>query len=76
MMKCPICKNGETRSGETSILLERGHTTIVFKRVPAEICLNCSEAYHDANVTRILLQQADLAAAKGVELDVRRYTVV
>ncbi len=74
-MKCPICKHGNTRPGVASITLERGHTTVMFKHVPAEVCENCGEAYHDAKVTRSLLQQADQAATKGVEIDVRRYAV-
>lgn len=72
-MKCPICKHGNTRPGIASITLERGHTTVMFKRVPAQVCENCGEVYHDAKVTRSLLQQADLAAKGGVEIDVRQY---
>jgi YgiT-type zinc finger domain-containing protein len=72
-MKCLICKHGNTHAGVASITLERDNTTVMFKRVPAEICDNCGEVYHDANVTRSLLQQADLAAKGGVEIDVRRY---
>lgn len=72
-MKCPICKHGNTHAGIASITLERDGSTMVFKRVPADICENCGEAYHDAKVTRSLLQQADQAAKSGVEIDVRRY---
>ncbi|MDD5057217.1 MAG: type II toxin-antitoxin system MqsA family antitoxin [Sideroxydans sp.] len=72
-MKCPICKHGNTHAGIASITLEREGSTMVFKRVPAEICENCGEVYHDAKVTRLLLQQADQAAKGGVEIDVRRY---
>ena len=72
-MKCPICKHGETHLGAASITLERGQTTVMFKQVPAEVCENCGEVYHDAGVTRSLLQQADQAAKGGVEIDVRRY---
>lgn len=72
-MKCPICKHGDLQAGVASITLERGNTTVMFKRVPAEVCENCGEVYHDASVTRSLLQQADLAAKGGVEIDVRRY---
>lgn len=72
-MKCPICKHGNTQPGEASITLERGQTTVMFKHVPAEVCDNCGEVFHDAKVTRSLLQQADQAATKGVEVDVRRY---
>lgn len=72
-MKCPICKHGNTHAGVASITLERGDTTIMFKLVPAQICENCGEIYHDAKVTRSLLQQADQAAKGGVGIDVRRY---
>jgi YgiT-type zinc finger domain-containing protein len=72
-MKCPICKHGNTHPGEASITLERGQTTVMFKHVPAGVCDNCGEVFHDAKVTRSLLQQADQAATKGVEVDVRRY---
>lgn len=72
-MKCPICKHGTTRAGVASITLERGDSTVMFKSVPAEICDNCGEVFHDAKVTKTLLEQADIAAKSGVELDVRRY---
>ncbi|HAF43991.1 MAG: type II toxin-antitoxin system MqsA family antitoxin [Lentisphaerota bacterium] len=72
-MKCPICKHGNTHPGVASITLERGDSTVMFKSVPAEICDNCGEVYHDAKVTKSLLEQADLAAKSGVEIDVRRY---
>lgn len=72
-MKCPICKHGNTHAGIASITLKRGQTTVMFKRVPAEVCENCGEVYHDAKVTRSLLQQADQAARGGVEIDVRQY---
>ena len=72
-MKCPICKHGKTRQGLASITLERGDSTVMFKRVPAEVCENCGEIYHDAAVTRSLLEQANQAALKGVEIDVRQY---
>jgi len=75
-MKCPICKHGNTHRSTASITLERGHTTVMFKQVPAEVCENCGEAYHDAAVTRALLQQADQAAQSGIEIDVRRYAAV
>lgn len=72
-MKCPICKHGNTHAGTASITLERGATTVMFKRVPTEVCENCGEVYHDAKVTHSLLQQADQAARGGVEIDVRQY---
>lgn len=72
-MKCPICKHGNTHAGTASITLERGQTTVMFKHVPAEVCENCGEVFHDAKVTKSLLQQADQASRGGVEIDVRQY---
>ncbi len=72
-MKCPICKNGMTRAGFASVILERGDVTLVFKRVPAQVCDNCGEEYIDEDITRVLLDQADEAGRQGVQLDVRQY---
>lgn len=72
-MKCPICKHGETKPGTTSVTLERGGATLVFRNVPAQVCDNCGEAFHSAEVTAALLKQAESAAAAGVEVDVRRF---
>ena len=72
-MKCPICKHGNTHKGYASITLEREGTTLLFKEVPANICDNCGEIFHDEDITRSLLEQAEQAATRGVELDVRRF---
>ena len=74
-MKCPICRHGETKSGTASLTLERDNTTIVFRQVPAEVCSNCGEVFHNSEVTTNLLKQAELASAAGVEIDVRRFAL-
>ena len=74
-MKCVICKQGETRPGETTITLERQGTTLVFKKVPARICANCGEAYLEDSISAQLLQTAEEAARSGVLVDVREFTV-
>ena len=74
-MRCPICKHGETHAGEATVTLERSGTAIVFRHVPAEICENCGEAFHNESVTAALLDQAGQAAAAGAEIDVRRFSV-
>jgi YgiT-type zinc finger domain-containing protein len=74
-MKCPICRHGETRPGTATVPLERGGMTIVFREVPALVCENCGESFHDEAVTVALLKQAEQAAAAGVEIDVRRFAV-
>lgn len=43
-VKCVICKQGKTRPGMGTVILERGKTTVVIKKVPADICDNCGEA--------------------------------
>lgn len=72
-MKCVICKQGETSPGVTTITLERGNTTLVFKSVPAQICENCGEAYVDEAATQLLLERAEQAADSGVEVEVLSY---
>lgn len=72
-MRCVMCKDGETSPGTTTVTLERGTTTVVFKYVPAQVCENCGEAYSDAEVIRQLLQVIEEAAHGGVQVDVRQY---
>lgn len=73
-MKCVICKHGETHPGETTVTLERGGATLVVKRVPAQICDNCEEAYVDEEITRRLLATAEEALRSGVQVDVREFS--
>lgn len=73
-MKCVACKGGETRSGTTTVTLERDGTTMVFKHVPAEVCVNCGEAYTDERISRKLVEMAEQAAASGVQVDIREFS--
>jgi len=72
-MKCVICKHGETHPGTTTVTLEREGMTLVFKRVPAQVCENCGEAYLDEATTAHVLATAQEAARAGVQVDVREY---
>lgn len=72
-MKCVICKHGETHPATTTVTLERGGMTLVFKGVPAQVCQNCGEAYLDDATTAHLLAAADEAARAGVQVTVRDY---
>ena len=74
-MKCPICKHGETRRGQSTVTLERAGITIVFRGVPGETCDNCGETFHDEAVSASLLEQAEEAAKSGVEVGIRRFAV-
>ncbi len=74
-MKCVICKHGETIKGTTTITLERGTSTIVFKDVPSDICDNCGEKYVDDNITKDLLKKANELIKNGTEVDIRKFQV-
>ena len=73
MMKCVVCKHGETKSGTMTALLERSGATIVFKGVPADVCQSCGESYLSSETSRKLLTQAEEAVKRGVQVDVRTY---
>jgi YgiT-type zinc finger domain-containing protein len=72
-MKCVVCKSGETREGLTTVTLERDGAALVVRKVPAQVCDNCGEAYVSADVTKRLLQSAREALRAGVEVDIREF---
>lgn len=72
-MNCVICTGGETRPGKTTITLERGAATLVFKEVPAQVCENCGEAYVDREITEELMRIAEEAIRAGVQVDIRGF---
>jgi YgiT-type zinc finger domain-containing protein len=41
MMKCPLCKTGETHLGITTFTLQRDKSVAVIHDVPTEICDDC-----------------------------------
>ena len=72
-MKCSICKHGETEPGHVTVTLERGNTVVVIKDVPAQVCQDCGEYYLDQATTARLLEQAEGAVRRNVEMEVLRY---
>lgn len=72
-MKCVICKFGETRPGFTTMTLTRDALTLVVKRVPAQVCENCGEAYVDEPTAASVFQAAEVAAQSGVQVEVREF---
>lgn len=72
-MKCVICKQGDTQPDQTTVTFQREGTTLIFKRVPAQVCANCGEAYVDEDVAAQLLRAAGTAASAGVELGIREF---
>ncbi|WP_367026406.1 type II toxin-antitoxin system MqsA family antitoxin [Methylococcus sp. ANG] len=73
MNLCAICRHGVTRPGTVTVTLERRASIVIFREVPARICGNCGETYHDADITKELLRQAEQAVSEGVEVNVRRF---
>ncbi len=72
-MKCAICRNGSTQLGYTTVVLDKDEMTLVFKRVPAQICDNCGEEYVSAAINNTLLQRAQEEFNKGVMLEMLNF---
>ncbi len=72
-MMCVICKQGSTSHGEVTVTLQRADTTVIFKKVPAEVCDNCGEYYLSEEVTDKLLNRAELAVKNGAEVEILRF---
>ena len=68
-MKCAICRNGTTTDGYITVVLERERTTVMFKKVPAQICDNCGEEYVSTEVNESLLSQAYTEWERGITLE-------
>jgi len=72
-MKCTICKQGETRPGKATVVLEQGQTTVVIKDVPADVCQNCGEYYLTEELTEKVMAMAEEAVQHNVEIEVLRF---
>ena len=65
--------NFHSFEGHITVVLERDQATLVFKNVPAMICENCGEEYLSADTNRLLLQKAQEAVDRGVDLELMRF---
>lgn len=72
-MVCVKCQTGKTRRGRTTLTLERGNTVLVVRRVPADVCGACGEAYVTARVTESMERLLKEAVARGVQVEVRGF---
>jgi YgiT-type zinc finger domain-containing protein len=72
-VKCVVCKQGETCTGQTTVTLQRGECTVIVKEVPADVCENCGEYYLSEEVSTQLEKRADNAAKDGGEVKILRY---
>ena len=71
--RCLICGHHEIRPGTTTVTLEREGSVLVLRKVPAEVCANCGEAYVGEGAAAAALERADRAAAEGVTVEVRDF---
>jgi YgiT-type zinc finger domain-containing protein len=72
-MRCVVCRQGETRPGKTTVVLQRDSATVVINDVPARVCENCGEDYVDEQVAERVLAAAEAAARPGVKVEIRDY---
>jgi YgiT-type zinc finger domain-containing protein len=72
-MNCLICKIGETQSGTTTVTLEKGKVTFVFKEVPADVCVNCGEEYISESVSEKILKGGAESQKSGVQVSVKKF---
>ncbi|MBL7000102.1 MAG: type II toxin-antitoxin system MqsA family antitoxin [Gammaproteobacteria bacterium] len=69
-MKCVICKTGDTLAGEVTVTLQRGETTVIIKKVPAQVCDNCGEYYLSDDISERVLNQAEKAVNINTEIEI------
>jgi YgiT-type zinc finger domain-containing protein len=72
-MTCLLGKHGETRTGQVTVTLQRGETTVIIRDVPADVCENCGEYYLSEVVTGEVMALAEDAVRKGAEVEILRY---
>jgi len=72
--QCPICSAGTLQEGATTLTMEHGEATMVFKGVPADVCRICGEAFVDDDICEDVYEQAQAAFESGVQFDVRQWT--
>ena len=72
-MRCEVCRQGETRPGTPTVVLQRGSTTVVINDVPALVCENCGEDYVDEHVAETVLSAAEASARAAVRVKIRDY---
>ena len=72
-MKCVFCKLGETHTGQTTVTLHRGQSSIIIKDVPAQICDNCGEYYLSDEISEQVMSLAENAIKHNAEVEILRF---
>ena len=66
-------KQGRTRPGKTTVVLQRDGATVVINDVLARVCENCGEEYVGERVAESVLASAEASARAGVRVEIRDY---
>lgn len=61
------------RRGKTTVTLEKGGTTVVFKKVPAYVCDTCGDYEVTEKVADQLLKRAQAAVKNGAEVEILQF---
>jgi YgiT-type zinc finger domain-containing protein len=72
-MSCVICRNGRTHKGHVTVTVQRGETTVILKRVPADVCDNSGEYYLSSEVAAQVLERAEAAVKSGAEVGILKF---
>ena len=67
--QCPLCR-GDLGSGTTTFTADFGHGLVVVRRVPAQVCRQCGEAWIDDDVAARVEGLVHEAKAKGRQFEV------
>lgn len=70
---CFYCPTGHYESGHTTITLERKDTTLVVKKVPAQVCWACGEALFAEETVDRLQDMMERAVSAELETAVCSY---
>jgi YgiT-type zinc finger domain-containing protein len=73
LMRCALCRQGDTNPGVVTAPLQRGGATVIIKGVPAEVCEICGEYYLSEDITQRVLSMAEDAVSKNVEVEILRF---
>ena len=72
-MTCPICKYGKTTEGFTTLIFEKENSTIIVKKVPADVCDNCNESFLSEGISKKVLDIVNKETRKNIEVEVLHY---
>jgi YgiT-type zinc finger domain-containing protein len=73
MVDCVICRRGSRQPGKVTHTIQRGHTIVVVRDVPADVCDVCGEAYFSSEVIGVIERLVEDAVRKGAEVEILRY---